>query len=141
MMIIFSCLFLGTLIFTFFNDRFYNMPIGQITQITDIQSQKVTDEHKNKDIKYKEKITFKILNGEFKGQTTTIPHQYVKSQADSESFSKNDKVLLHISKNPKDATIIEKTRYYCCHNNRLIFTYCFSCWKKSRTSIYIISYR
>ena len=40
--------------------------------------------------------------------TTTIPHQYVKSQADSESFSKNDKVLLHISKNPKDATIIEK---------------------------------
>ena len=31
MMIIFSCLFLGTLIFTFFNDRFYNMPIGQIT--------------------------------------------------------------------------------------------------------------
>ncbi|MDU1461017.1 MAG: YibE/F family protein, partial [Staphylococcus epidermidis] len=41
MMIIFSCLFLGTLIFTFFNDRFYNMPIGQITQITDIQSQKV----------------------------------------------------------------------------------------------------
>ena len=64
------------------------MPIGQITQITDIQSQKVTDEHKNKDIKYKEKITFKILNGEFKGQTTTIPHQYVKSQADSESFSK-----------------------------------------------------
>ena len=30
------------------------MPIGQITQITDIQSQKVTDEHKNKDIKYKE---------------------------------------------------------------------------------------
>ena len=110
MMIIFSCLFLGTLIFTFFNDRFYNMPIGQITQITDIQSQKVTDEHKNKDIKYKEKITFKILNGEFKGQTTTIPHQYVKSQADSESFSKNDKVLLHISKNPKDATIIEKKR-------------------------------
>ncbi|MEJ7243033.1 YibE/F family protein, partial [Staphylococcus caprae] len=44
------------------------------------------------------------------GQTTTIPHQYVKSQADSESFSKNDKVVLHISKNPKDATIIEKKR-------------------------------
>ena len=69
------------------------MPIGQITQITDIQSQKVTDEHKNKDIKYKEKLTFKILNGEFKGQTTTIPHQYVKSQADSESFSKMTKLF------------------------------------------------
>ena len=54
MMIIFSCLFLGTLIFTFLTIDFYNMPIGQITQITDIQSQKVTDEHKNKDIKYKE---------------------------------------------------------------------------------------
>ena len=63
------------------------MPIGQITQITDIQSQKVTDEHKNKDIKYKEKITFKILNGEFKGNNDDS-HQYVKSQADSESFSK-----------------------------------------------------
>ena len=49
------------------------MPIGQITQITDIQSQKVTDEHKNKDIKYKEKITFKILNGEFKGNNDDSP--------------------------------------------------------------------
>ena len=73
MMIIFSCLFLGTLIFTFFNDRFYNMPIGQITQITDIQSQKVTDEHKNKDIKYKEKITFKILMVNSRGKQRRFP--------------------------------------------------------------------
>ena len=49
------------------------MPIGQITQITDIQSQKVTDEHKNKDIKYKEKLTFKILNGEFISKQRRFP--------------------------------------------------------------------
>ena len=110
MLITFGCLFLTAFIFTFFNDKFYNMPIGQITQINHVHSEKVTDKQHNKDIKYKEKLTLKILNGKFKGQTTTIDHQYVKSQVDSESFSKNDKVLLHISKKTSDANIIEKKR-------------------------------
>jgi uncharacterized membrane protein len=34
----------------------------------------------------------------------------VKSQADSEHFSKNNKVLMHIQNSPKDATILEKKR-------------------------------
>lgn len=77
------------------------MPIGKITNVTPIHSEKITDEQHNKDIKYKEKLTLKILNGKFEGQSATINHQYVKSQADSEAFSKNDKVLLHISKNER----------------------------------------
>lgn len=110
MIIIFCCIFLGLFIFTFFNDKFYNMPIGKITNVHPIHTEKITDEQHNKDIKYKEKLTLEILNGKFKGQTATIDHQYVKSQADSELFSKNDKVLLHISKKPSDANIIEKKR-------------------------------
>lgn len=107
---IFCCIFLGLFIFTFFNDKFYSMPIGKITSVNHVHSEKVTDEQHNKDIKYKEKLTMHILNGKFKGQNATIDHQYVKSQADSEAFSKNDKVLLHISKKPDDANIIEKKR-------------------------------
>ena len=55
-------------------------------------------------------LTIKILNGKFKGESTTIDNTYVKSQADSEHFSKNNKVLMHIQNSPKDATILEKTR-------------------------------
>ncbi|WRN87298.1 hypothetical protein T9H10_07865 [Staphylococcus aureus] len=43
-------------------------------------------------------------------KTTTINHQYVKSQADSEAFRTHEKVLLHISNKPSDAYIIEKKR-------------------------------
>ncbi len=110
MIVAFCFIFLSLFIFTCFNDKFYNMPIGKITNVTPIHSEKVTDEQHNKDIKYKEKLTVKILNGKFEGQSATINHQYVKSQADSEAFSKNDKVLLHISKKPNDANIIEKKR-------------------------------
>ena len=53
-------------------------------------------------------LTIKILNGKFKGESTTIDNTYVKSQADSEHFSKNNKVLMHIQNSPKDATILEK---------------------------------
>lgn len=110
MIVAFCFIFLSLFIFTCFNDKFYNMPIGKITNVTPIHSEKVTEEQHNKDIKYKEKLTLKILNGKFEGQSATINHQYVKSQADSEAFSKNDKVLLHISKKPNDANIIEKKR-------------------------------
>ncbi|MBU5868783.1 YibE/F family protein, partial [Vibrio cholerae O1] len=63
-----------------------------------------------RDIKYKNQLKVKILNGQFAGETTTINHQYVKSQADSEAFRTHEKVLLHISNKPSDAYIIEKKR-------------------------------
>ena len=43
-----------------------------------------------------------------KGQTATIDHQYVKSQADSESFSKMTKCYYIFLRKPSDANIIEK---------------------------------
>lgn len=110
MIVAFCFIFLSLFIFTCFNDKFYNMPIGKITNVTPIHSEKITDEQHNKDIKYKEKLTLKILNGKFEGQSATINHQYVKSQADSEAFSKNDKVLLHISKKRTTLTLLRKKR-------------------------------
>ncbi len=67
------------------------------------------DAQNNRDIKYKNQLKVKILNGQFAGETTTINHQYVKSQADSEAFRTHEKVLLHISNKPSDAYIIERS--------------------------------
>lgn len=39
-----------------FNDKFYNMPIGKITNVHPIHTEKITDEQHNKDIKYKENL-------------------------------------------------------------------------------------
>ncbi|EHY91487.1 MULTISPECIES: YibE/F family protein [Staphylococcus] len=106
----FCIIFVGLFIFTFFNAKFYDTPIGQITQINNTQSTQVSDEHHNKDTKHKETLHIHILNGKFEGKTTTITHEYTESQADSEAFSKNDKVLLHVDKNLSTAYITEKKR-------------------------------
>ena len=67
------------------------MPIGKITNVHPIHTEKLRMNNTIKILNIKEKLTLEILNGKFKGQTATIDHQYVKSQADSESFSKMTK--------------------------------------------------
>ena len=108
--LIFVILFAAVFIFTFFNARFYDTPIGQITKIENKSTSHVTDDNHNKDTKYNQTLTLKILNGKFEGQSTRIPYHYIASQADSEAFSKHNKVLLHIGKHLDDAYIIEKKR-------------------------------
>lgn len=105
-----AVLILAVFIFTFFNDRLYHTPIAKITNVEQVHQQKITDEHHNTDTKYKQRLTLEILNGKFQHQTTTINHTYVASQADTEAFSKNNKVLLHITDSLKSTTIIEKKR-------------------------------
>lgn len=109
-LLLFCIIFIGLFIFTFVNAKFYDTPIGQITNIENKSTSKTTDDHHNKDIKHTETLKLTILNGKFEGQTATIPHEYYESQADSEKFSKNNKVLLHIDKHPNDAYILEKKR-------------------------------
>lgn len=106
----FFIIFLAVIIFTLNNAHFYKMPIGEITQVDHQKATPITDENHNKDVKHSERLTIKILNGQFKGQTGHITNTYAESQADSEKFNLHDKVLLHINKHPSDATIIEKKR-------------------------------
>ncbi|AID02974.1 YibE/F family protein [Staphylococcus xylosus] len=106
----FCIIFLGVFIFTFMNAKFYDIPIGQITNIENKSTSQITDEHHNKDTKYKEQLTIKILNGKYEGKTTTIHNQYIESQADSLAYSTNDKVLLHIDDKLNSAYITEKKR-------------------------------
>ena len=107
---VFCIIFLGVFIFTFMNAKFYDIPIGQITSIENKSTSQITDEHHNKDTKHKEQLTIKILNGKYEGKTTTIQHQYTESQADSEAYSTNNKVLLHIDDKLNSAYITEKKR-------------------------------
>ncbi|MDO5659522.1 MAG: YibE/F family protein, partial [Staphylococcus xylosus] len=106
----FCIIFLGVFIFTFMNAKFYDIPIGQITNIENKSTSQITDEHHNKDTKHKEQLTIKILNGKYEGKTTTIQNQYIESQADSLAYSTNDKVLLHIDDKLNSAYITEKKR-------------------------------
>ncbi|HDP6080761.1 TPA: YibE/F family protein [Staphylococcus aureus] len=107
---LFCIAFIGSILFTFNNENFYNKPIGQIIDVKHVSSTPTKGAQNNRDIKYKNQLKVKILNGQFAGETTTINHQYVKSQADSEAFRTHEKVLLHISNKPSDAYIIEKKR-------------------------------
>ncbi|SNV61085.1 membrane spanning protein [Staphylococcus simiae] len=108
--VIFCIIYVCSIIFTLFNTSLYHQPIGKVTQVEHLSTTSTTDDQHNHDTKYKTKLTLNVLNGHFKGQTTNIEHDYVKSQADSEAFNKGDKVLLHISDKLTDADIIEKKR-------------------------------
>lgn len=104
------------------------MPIGKITDVQRLSTQHVTDDQHNKDIKYKDQLTVKILNGKFEGKSTTITNEFVKSQADSERFTKNDKVLLHISKSQATLISLRKTRCFNRSYYRRFLHHDINCW-------------
>lgn len=109
-LLIFIALFIGSLLFTLNNARFYHMPIGEVTKVKHLNTEQVTDEHHNKDTKHSDELTIRVLNGKFEGQIGHINNTYYASQADSEKFNTHDKILLHINKHPSDANIVEKKR-------------------------------
>ncbi len=89
-----------------------NFTTNRLVEFIDVKhvsSTPTKDAQNNRDIKYKNRLKVKILNGQFAGETTTINHQYVKSQADSEAFRTHKNVCI-ISNKPSDAYIIEKKR-------------------------------
>ncbi|WP_323703454.1 YibE/F family protein [Mammaliicoccus sp. Dog046] len=102
----FIILVIGAVIFTQHNTQFYKTPIGQITQITNKQSETTIDQNKNKDTLHKEHIHIKVLNGKYKGDTLTLSHKYTDSLSDSEKYNKNDKLLLSY-KGKEDTAIIK----------------------------------
>lgn len=107
---VFIIFFIIAMIFTMHNERFYNIPIGQIVSEHTSHGESVEDDHHNKDIKYKQHFTIKILNGSHRDKTVDINHNYMKAQVDSERFEKGDKVLLHTDDAAKSVYIIEKKR-------------------------------
>ena len=84
------------------------MPIGKVTDVQRVNTQHVTDEQHNKDIKYKDRLTIQILNGKFEGAKSTITNDYVKSQADSERFSKTIKFYYISLKNRMMLILLKK---------------------------------
>ncbi|MCU5746994.1 YibE/F family protein [Staphylococcus sp. SQ8-PEA] len=107
---IFTLVFIILIIFTLVNDKFYSIPIAKVTDVEQVACKQVTDEHHNRDTKHTQKLTLKMLNGQFEGQTTTINNTYSASQADSEKYSKNNKLLLHVGESLKRPYVLEKKR-------------------------------
>ena len=103
-------IFIISIIFTLVNDKFYRIPLAQVTDVKEVHTKHITDDHHNHDTKHTQRLTLKMLNGKYEGRTTTLHNTYAESQADSEKFSTHNKVLLHVDKNLKDMYIIEKKR-------------------------------
>lgn len=64
----FCIAFIGAILFTFNNENFYNKPIGQIIDVKHVSSTPTKDAQNNRDIKYKNQLKVKILNGQFAGE-------------------------------------------------------------------------
>ena len=131
----FIIIFLGIFIFTFFNEKCYQMPIGKIIDVQRLSTQHVSDDQHNKDIKYKDRLTVRILNGKFEGKSTTITNEFVKSQVDSERFTKTIKFYYIFLKIRATPISLRKARWISRSYHRHFLHHDINCRQTSRFTI------
>ncbi|RXK18411.1 YibE/F family protein [Macrococcus sp. DPC7161] len=83
---------IGSIIFTMYNDHFYQSPIGEVIKRQITSEHKTVDQVKNKDIQYTEKLTLKVTNRD--NQIIHIKNTFMKSKAYSHQYDVGNKVLL-----------------------------------------------
>lgn len=91
---IMAILFLLSLLFVTNNEAFYSDTIVDVTEVKEIAKEELVDGNGNKDRLYTLEITGEIQNGESKGTSITIEHQYSQSQAISYPLAKGDTFFL-----------------------------------------------
>ncbi|MBZ5964135.1 YibE/F family protein [Leuconostoc gelidum subsp. gelidum] len=88
----------------------YTNPVGQVTRVSEKETQKITDEHQNSDFIMTQKLTVKLLNHAKK--TIYVSNSYAQSQVISNKYRVGDQLLLenigstkHILSLKRDAVV------------------------------------
>ncbi|EKU48236.1 hypothetical protein C273_06002 [Staphylococcus massiliensis S46] len=102
--------YLLLIVFTMMNAFMYQTPVGKVTDITHVKKESVTDEHKNHDTKYTDRLKIQLLNTDNKDKIYSVSHSYNQSKSEFGTYRKGDKVLLHLSKGDSQPYILEKKR-------------------------------
>ncbi|MGF0032975.1 YibE/F family protein [Bariatricus sp. SGI.154] len=99
-----TCLFIVmaiVVIVTFCNASLYPSEIGKVVKVQTEQSGDMVNynsEMENiSEPYYVQKLTIKILNGQYKGKKVTVSNEFGYSEVDTERYQKGDRVFLRIS--------------------------------------------
>jgi len=79
---------------THFDSFLYHDPVIKVEQIKVSDKQTSTDEYKNTDTSYTQKVSGKLLNGKDKGKTVSFKNTYYKSQLTDTKFRVGQQVIL-----------------------------------------------
>lgn len=85
---------IGAMIFTMNNQRFYRQPIGQVITVHNGQSHRTTDQFKNIDHQTSQRLTVRIMNGHYQGQTAKVSNTYSDSQPMDQRFYHGNQIFL-----------------------------------------------
>lgn len=79
---------------------FYNTTVAKITKVSNEagNESKYNKSDLNAEAKYEQKLTLKILNGEYKKEVVELKSSYSYSRVDSTRYKKGDRVFVTISK-------------------------------------------
>lgn len=98
-----SCLFvvMAVLVIVFFcNTGFYSSEIGKVIKVQTEQNGSAVNYNSEagniSEPSYVQKLTIKILNGQYKGKKVTVSNEFGYSEVDTEQYKKGDRVFLQV---------------------------------------------
>ena len=88
---------IGAMIFVCHDYALYTTPIATITAVENSYNMTAEGLKGEKEQLYNQKITLKVVNGEYKGEIFTTSNSYGQSEVRDTSYHKGDQVFLYIS--------------------------------------------
>ncbi|WP_415584930.1 YibE/F family protein [Liquorilactobacillus nagelii] len=90
----------GLIAFLARNDAFlYRQPIMRISQVKNSQSVRTTDEYGNHDQQTEQRLTGKVLNGKYRGETFTLKNTFTESHGEDQQFRSGQDIFLNLYHN------------------------------------------
>lgn len=90
----------GLIAFLARNDAFlYRQPIMRISQVKNSQSVRTTDEYGNHDQQTEQRLTGKVLNGKYRGETFTLKNTFTESHGEDQQFQSGQDIFLNLYHN------------------------------------------
>lgn len=99
-------MFIGSLIFVFYNHSFYDQPIAKVIETKIVDTTETTDANQNKDQLFTQQITAVLKNGEQKGQMIHLTNEYSSSGAYDQKYRAGNELFVSIDKNTKATDLL-----------------------------------
>lgn len=85
------------MLFVTHNQQLYQQPIGRVIRVQNGHPQKQKDNFDNVDHTTSQKVTVRIVNGQFQGRQVSLVNDYTDSHAMDQQYKQNDQIFLHLN--------------------------------------------
>lgn len=96
-----SCI--GSIIFVFHNQEFYDRPIAEVVSSTIVQETEAEDMNGNNDTLFVQEIVGEIKNGEFEGKKITLTNEFSSSGAYDQEYQTGNELFVAFDKDSMES--------------------------------------